>query len=151
MSNEEPNSNLNIDSIKQNMDLDFKVLPSDKWTSARTLSRAGKATGKNRYWWNIEESNGQQKSVDLSSVSHLRINTPIGPNQETDKETQNLVDSLASLSLYNNHHGEEIQVHKTLITKTISDIEQAKCRELNEWKKECVYLEEEDIGQDCIS
>ena len=54
---------------------------------SKTLSRAGKATGKNRYWWNIEESNGQQKSVDLSSVSHLRINTPIGPNQETGKDT----------------------------------------------------------------
>ena len=45
----------------------------------------------------------------------------------------------------------EIQVQKTLLAKTSHNITQAKLKELEEWKRESVYLELEDNNQECIS
>ena len=55
------------------MNIKYKSSPNENWNVAKLVSRAGKATGKNRYWWNIEDSNSHQKSVDLSSVAKLEL------------------------------------------------------------------------------
>ena len=69
---------------------------------------------------------------------------------------------LSSLSLNNSHTPccsantpsptlDEVQTHPTLITKSSEDTLHAKLKELNDCKKEQVYISEKDEGQDCIS
>ena len=46
---------------------------------------------------------------------------------------------------------DETQIHKTLLMKNNSDVLEAKRKELDQWKKEGVYTEHTNQGQDCIS
>ena len=122
-------------------------------------------TEKYKNWWNIENIyTGDQKSVDLSNVLGLEI---IGENNsqppvENSTEETDLANRLLSLSLNNRHTPccstntpsptqDEVQTHQTLITKSSEDTLHAKLKELNEWKKEQVYIDEKDESQDCIS
>ena len=122
-------------------------------------------TGKFKNWWNTENTyTGDQKSVDLSSVLGLEI---IGeknsqPPVENSTEETDLANKLSSLSLNSRHTPccstntlsptqDEAQTHQTMITKSLEDILHAKLKELNEWKKEQVYTDEKDKGQDSIS
>ena len=41
--------------IQRNYDIRFKTNNDTPWIKATVLNRAGKASGKNRNWWNIEQ------------------------------------------------------------------------------------------------
>ena len=98
--------------------------------SAKVLSKAGKATGRNKNWYNIqclepEEYEGERMSVDLTKVNGLVLsNTEPATNANSDETV--------------------------LITNEVS-FENAKKEELESWKKNHVYTEIEDSGQKCIS
>ena len=56
---------------------------------AKVLSRAGKASGKYKHWFNLQHiepdgSDGQQEQLDMSGVDHLNIET-------SDRETDVLI------------------------------------------------------------
>ena len=46
---------------------------------------------------------------------------------------------------------DETQIHEKLLMKNNSDVLEAKQKELDQWKKEGVYAEHTNQGQDCIS
>ena len=92
-------------------------------------TRAGKARGVNRHWWNTIRPDGSNHAVDFSSVHEWEI-MPQDNGQEQGHET--LVDE-ALLS---------INKSRELDAKKI---------ELEQWKTMGVYQEVDDIGQDCIS
>ena len=60
----------NVQQIRKALKADdrilYKVQNADEWTKAMVLGRAGKATGKNKCWYNIEdEVSKEKKSVNL--------------------------------------------------------------------------------------
>ena len=68
--------NVNVN-FKKNDLISFKTDQMDTWNDATILSRAGKAQGTNKYWFNIHnETTGNNLSVDLSRVPWKRIDTP---------------------------------------------------------------------------
>ena len=68
--------NVNVN-FKKNDRISFKTDQMDTWNDATILSRAGKAQGTNKYWFNIHnETTGNNLSVDLSRVPWKRIDTP---------------------------------------------------------------------------
>ena len=52
----------------------YKLDETDNWTKATVISKAGKSTGRNRKWVNIEEDGGKKMSIDLGSVTWEKIN-----------------------------------------------------------------------------
>ena len=67
-----------------------------------------------------------------------------------------LLEQMSRLSLENIPKSVEIsrdetQIHEKLLMKNNSDVLEAKQKELDQWKKEGVYTEHTNQGQDCIS
>ena len=81
-------------------------------------------TGKYKNWWNTENTYiGDQTSRHTPCCF---ANTP-SPKQD------------------------KVQTHQILITKSSGDTLHGKLKKLNETKKEQVYIDKKDKGQDCIS
>lgn len=96
----------------------------------RILGRAGKATGRNKNWYNLEFVQpelkaGEKGSVDLSRVDDLETTID---SEDVAREQDESVMKLEGVSF-----------------------DDAKCGELNSWKKNQVYIEIPDMGQKCIS
>ena len=69
--------------LKPNDSIQYKMQNTGEWIKAKVLGRAGKATGKNKHWYNIQEdTTKEKKSVNLEQVQWELIN---------DDETVNLV------------------------------------------------------------
>ena len=86
--------------------------------SAKVLSKAGKATGRNKNWYNIqclepEEYEGERMSVDLTKMSGLVLSTT-EPTPTTNSE-------------------------ETLMIMNEVSFENLKKEELESWKKSCVH------------
>jgi hypothetical protein len=101
--------------------------------TARVISRAGKATGRNKHWYNLkysspEQMSGVELSVDLSKVQGFEC-------VENDTEDAN-----------DNGNREE----NILVLEDLS-FASAKCAELQSWKTNQVYVEKPDSGQKCVS
>lgn len=59
----------NRKTLKVNDIIQYKLQNTDEWIKATVLGRAGKATGKNKYWYNIKEDvSEEKKSVNLDQV-----------------------------------------------------------------------------------
>jgi hypothetical protein len=93
-------------------------------------TRAGKARGVNRHWWNTTRPNGTSHAVDFNAVHEWEII----PQDNLDQE-----------------QGQETLVNATLLTINKSRELDAKKIELEQWKTMDVYQEVDDIGQDCMS
>jgi transposase InsO family protein len=98
---------------------------ADKVT-ARVISRAGKATGKHKHWYNLEYLNSEKDAEprDLSAVDDLEI---------------------IEISDHDEALSDEVMVCHNV---TFDD---AKQTELNSWKSHGVYKEVPNQGQKCIS
>ena len=97
--------------------------------SAKVLSKAGKATGRNKNWYNIqclkpEDDEGEKMSVDLTKVSGLELSTTEPTPTTNSDETLMIMDEIS--------------------------FENAKKEELESWKNNHVYTEIEDNGQSCF-
>ena len=61
-----------VPSVKSN--IKYKVKRNDPWKEAIVISRAGKATGKNKYWMNIKDlEDGTFKSINFEEIDELRL------------------------------------------------------------------------------
>jgi hypothetical protein len=113
---------------------DYKDLP---WQEATISSRAGKATGVNRNWWNTTQPDGTSHAVNLDEVYEWNINdtdiTQDGPDLQNNPDTQ-----------------ESLVCDNLLATNKSRELE-AKLAELDQWKSMGVYEEIEDNGQECLS
>ena len=118
--------------------------------SAEIISTAGKSSGKSRNWWNVKNLLGNQQSLNFEKINHFeRLDTNDNTN---DPE---LLEQMSRLSLENlpksaETSQDETQMHETLLMKNNSDVLEAKQKELDQWKKEGVYTEHTNQGQDCI-
>jgi len=110
---------------------DFEGQPS---YVATINSRAGRATGVNRNWWNTTREDGSQHAVNLDEVYEWHIVDENSPDQNTpdDIPQENVIDD-------------------TLLATNKTREHEAKLKELDQWKTMGVYEEVEDTGQDCIS
>ena len=93
---------------------------------------------------------GNQQSLNFEKINHFeRLDTNDNTN---DPE---LLEQMSRLSLENlpksaETSQDETQIHETLLMKNNSDVLEAKQKELDQWKKEGVYTEHTNQGQDCI-
>ncbi len=94
---------------------------------AKVLGRSGKVNGKKKNWFNLQYNSilgveGIQQSVDLSRVKDLQLL----PQEKPDADENIFV----------------LEEDRWL---------EAKQEEVNNWKKNAVYKEVDDVGQHCIS
>ncbi|XP_053390667.1 uncharacterized protein LOC128553511 [Mercenaria mercenaria] len=55
--------------LKPNDIIQYKKQDTDVWIPAKVIGRAGKATGKNKHWYNIlEDTSKEKKSINLEQV-----------------------------------------------------------------------------------
>ncbi|MCG7877702.1 MAG: hypothetical protein N0C90_15395, partial [Candidatus Thiodiazotropha endolucinida] len=65
----------NRTTLNPNDSIQYKMQNTDVWIKAKILGRAGKATGKNKYWYNIQEDASQEKkSINLEQIEWELIN-----------------------------------------------------------------------------
>ena len=57
--------------MKVNDSIRYKLY--DEWVTGTVLSRAGKATGKYKNWYNIRNENNEERSIDLGSIQWQKI------------------------------------------------------------------------------
>ncbi len=51
----------------------YKMRDGENFEEAKVLGKAGKATGKNKFWINVEDEDGQLKSLNLEQVEDMEI------------------------------------------------------------------------------
>ena len=118
----------------------YRDIESTESCVATVVGRAGKATGNNRHWFNLrflqpETMKGAEISVDLSKVSELEV-----LDQVEECKTE------VSLKEQTNSNTEE-----NVMILNDTSFKEAKLNELESWKKNGVYFEQEDSGQKCLS
>ena len=73
--NEEEKSKLLIPT--KGSKIKYRMKDCDTYEEAKVLGKAGKATGKNKYWINIEQADGQLRSLNLEYVENLEISEDV--------------------------------------------------------------------------
>ena len=125
---EEPGNFIDHKDIKKGDSLKFVHEDSDGVVEGKVLSRAGKAGGKHKFWWNIENTTtGDQKSFDTSKF-------------QTIEKIQGEEDSVEEVFV--------VQVPRYLHNQP--HCIEAKEKELTSWDEFQVYDEVPDTGQDCL-
>ena len=124
-------------SLKANTHLRYKLSEEAPWTEATITSRAGKASSKSRYWWNIINADGSAQSIDLSKVIDFQI--------KSDNTSDSCVDTRSQTP------NTECIIDEAYLAQSKEKELNAKLLELNQWKQQQVYEEIEDSGQECIS
>ena len=132
--NNRPNENeagyTHID-IKKNDIIRYK-LPDSEWETVKILSRAGKATGKNKYWWNVEVlETGNSKSVN---TENLEVLERVVNHVEIEEEIEEVLVVLIPRHLHNQ-----------------PECIEAKEKELENWDNFGTYEEVEDVGQKTLN
>lgn len=110
---------------------------------AKILGRAGKSTGKNKNWYNIEykipdSQTGKVISVDFGKVENLQI---------TDSGSKNTI--VETHDRANDDVMTNVADNEVLIVEDVFKV--AKEEELKSWHDQKVFVECEDVGQKCIS
>ena len=118
--------------MKKNTKVQFQFKDSNEWRTAVLISRSGKATGKYSKEWNSKLDDNSIRSIDF----------------ERDVDNLHIMSNSSVNTLPNT---EEIQYSEIYMMATENQTNIAKINELESWKKQEVYCEEEDIGQSCIS
>ena len=61
--------------------IQYKLQDTNDWIRATVTGRAGKATGRNRNWYNIKEDNsGEQKTINLDKIQWEKITDNVNVN-----------------------------------------------------------------------
>ena len=82
----------------------YRTKEDDEWIKAMILGRAGKASGRNRYWYNIqEEVSKERKSINLEQVQweHIQENVNIA---QTTKDGVDEITAAKLMELEKLHH-----------------------------------------------
>ena len=116
-------------SVKKGQIITYVDSNSGQKCVALVKGKAGKATGKNKNWFNLKYTEPEtlkdaEISVDLAKVDGLEC-------VESENNSSDLENNVMML--------EDISFTK------------AKANELDSWKKNGVYMEQKDTGQKCIS
>jgi hypothetical protein len=131
-----PTNQKDIKTVSLNKDdkIRLKLDESDEWKSAVVVSRAGKATGRYKNWYNIHlQATGQDFSVDLGEVSWQSVVDE--PVREIESESTEYVNAV--MVPQNQHSNQECVT--------------AKQNELQKLKDFSTYKIVDDEGQPVIS
>ena len=64
----------NRKTLKVNDQIQYKLNNLSEWIKSTVLGRAGKVTGKNKNWYNVQETESEkQKSVDLGQLQWKKL------------------------------------------------------------------------------
>ena len=124
-------SNLELREIvkpKKGMSIEYQPMQSNDWIKATIQSRAGKATGKYKEHWNVEDK-GLITELNLGEINWRCAENKLPP--EIDNEEVNLCESFLA-----------VQDEQTLNAKKL---------ELENWRRESVFEEVDDVGQNFMS
>ena len=112
----EPNTDVQSDrvsTVKINDDIRYKL--DGQWITGTILSRAGKATGKYKSWYNIRNENNEERSVDLSRLEWVKI-----PETEINiTQTVSVNKSSGSKSIEN---AKDIELEKLIQFQTYEEV-----------------------------
>jgi len=115
-----------LNSLKSGMVVQYQDWEGYPFHDATITKRAGKASGKNKHFWNTVRTNGSDHVVDFSKVHNLK---PLSPSQTNISDHQENIPDAVMLA-----------VNKT-------NEMNAKFAELNQWKSMGVYRELSDQGR----
>ena len=125
------NQNPSLNKIKSGVRIQYTEWEGYPDHEGTVVSRAGKASGANKHWWNTNNPDGSKKAVDFSKVFKWRM-LPDNNTAEQDNTDETVIDPVL------------------LITNKTKELN-SKLVELRQWKDMGVYQEVDDKGQDCIS
>ena len=117
-----------LPTLKKNTKLQFQFKDSNEWRTAVLISRSGKATGKYSQEWN--------NKLDDNSIRHIDF--------ERDVDNLHIMSNSSVNTLPNT---EEIQYSEIYMTAIEKKANIATINELESWKKQEVFCQEEDIAQ----
>ena len=141
----DPSSNLS--DIKKGSIVQFKGHEDDdEWHECEVLSRAGRASGKYNHAWNIKRD-GILENIDFQrDVRDFQVIRK-DPKPSAEHPRQSTVTHPHS----NNGNDDIIDVCSSYIANHDSETRSAKEKELQSWKREGVYTEVSDEGQQTMS
>ena len=135
--------------VKVNDKLRFRSENSDPWITGTVVGRAGKASGKNVSWFNVE-TNDDRFSVDLRQMEvEIVPSVSVTENHDCEENDNNNVVFKST--------GDKLDVlsysaeHVILKVRMCPIEEQAKLEEVQKLKEFCTYDTVDDRGQDRIS
>ena len=112
--------------VKTNDNIRYKVQNKDEWTIAPVLGRAGKATGNNRYWYNIQDDiSKEKKSLNLDQVEwqlitdDANVNSVQKQNNISSEDTSAKLAELQKLRHFNTYQEVKDCGQQTLSTKWV--------------------------------
>ena len=112
----EPNTDMQsgrVRTVKINDDIRYKL--DGQWITGTILSRAGKATGKYKSWYNVRNENNEERSVDLSRLEWVKI-----PETEINiTQTVSVNKSSRSKSIEN---AKDIELEKLIQFQTYEEV-----------------------------
>ena len=80
--------------LKPNDNIQYKIQDDDGWIHAKVLGRAGKATGRNKHWYNIvEDISKEKKSIDLDKVKWEYLTDNVHQVLEISGNNDNISDA----------------------------------------------------------
>ena len=113
------------------------------WSDMKLVSRAGKVSGRFKNCWNMKDcDSGEECYVDLDKVEWVY--------KEEEVPNQSNVAQLDS-TRFSPETSEECLVSSEVAKFQKESVLKAKMEELDSWKKNNVYTEVEDVGQERIS
>ena len=115
---------------KKGATIQFRPNGSEMWKTVHVISRAGKASGKYKYFMNVRDN-------EEGKVSELDFENDVKEWREITNEDHQKMDEVLYSSLEKEREKELVAV--------------AKKNELDNWKRECVYEEIDFRDQQCIS
>ena len=112
--------------MKTNDKIRYKVQNKDEWTIATVLGRAGKATGNNRYWYNIQDDIiKEKKSLKLDQVEwqlitdDANVNSVQKQNNISSEDTSAKLTELQKLLHFNTYQEVKDCGQQTLSTRWV--------------------------------
>lgn len=147
----EGTKHVNVENIKVKDVIEYREEPSEPWKKVTVVSKAGKSTGKNKHWVNVE-SETNRYSLNLEDVE---IKTSPG---QVQNDVNCVLDDYVVIDLDSDSE-DELDTFVTKCTKNDvikvqkpeSEVDTlAKLSEIEKLKHYCVYDEVPDCGQACV-
>ena len=67
--------------------IQYRLLDDSEWKNATVINRAGKQSGKNKWWVNVQNEDDEASCINLQNVSEWKIGDP-PPAPEINNETE---------------------------------------------------------------
>ncbi len=117
---------------KKNIIVNYEQM-GKSFQNVKIMGNAGKRTGKNKNWLNVQDGEGNKWSVDWTTVDRwerVEINSDLNETEKTEETSP---------------------VFLSGVFENCDDFKQAKMDELNKWREFGVYDIVDDVGQETLT